>query len=175
MTKFVVVNKAPEKLEKGEIVISQPTFLDQIKQNSRKAPKQKLTAINHLREVLTSIAEKYDHDMNVFKFRLVNYVGRPFNSDADLSNALTEILRNEYPVIFDKYLEHELKNRPMSTRLIYYVGNFNSTGPFYKAGIDMIEEKDVESYLTGKPKKTVGKPAVTKEEAAANNGTTTES
>ena len=64
-----------------------------------------------------------------------------------------------------KYLTHQILNRPLNTKLIYYVGDFNSTGPFYKAGVDLIDEKDVESYMTGKPKKTVGKPAVTKEEA----------
>lgn len=168
MAKFVVVKQAPETLEKGEMVIRQPDFMEQIIANQKKAPKHKQTAINHLREVLNSIGQKYDQDMNVFKIKLVNYEGLPVNDNNDISAVVVRILRTEYPAMFDRYLDHELKNRPLNTKLIYYVGNFSTTGPFYKAGVDLIEESDVESYMTGKPKKTVGKPAITKEEAQGN-------
>ena len=171
MAKFVVVNKAPETLEKGEIVIGQPDFAEQITANQKKAPRLKQTGLNHLREVLNSIGVKYDPEMNVFKIRLVNYEGVAYKDEAEFSSIISRILKNEYPVIFDKVLEHQLKNRPMNTKLVYYVGDFNSTGPFYKAGLDLIEQKDVESYMTGKPKKVVGKPAVTNEEAESNGKT----
>lgn len=165
MSKFVVVKEAPKTLEKGEMVIVQPTFLSEIEQNHRKAPKHKQTAINHLREVLNAIGQKYDQDMNVFKMRLVNYEGRAYKDNDELSAIVVSLLRSEYPQIFDKYVEHELKNRPLNTKLVYYVGDFNTTGPFYKAGLDLLENKDIESYMTGKPKKVVGKPAVTNAEA----------
>ena len=165
MAKFVVVNQAPATLEKGEIVIGQPDFMEQILANQKKAPKHKQTAINHLREVLSSIAEKYDQEMNVFKVRLLNYQGLAFNTHEDLSAIVVKILKAEYPRVFDKYLEFQLKSRPTNTKLIYYVGDFNTTKPFYDAGLDLIDEKDVESYMTGKPKKTVGKPAITNDEA----------
>jgi hypothetical protein len=169
MAKFVVVNKAPEKLDKGEIVIGQPDFLEQIRANTKKAPKHGQTGINHLREVLNSVGQKYDPEMNVYKIRMLNYEGLPFKTDQDLSAIVNRIFKAEYPAIYDKYLEHEIQKRPMGTKLIHYVGDFNSTGPFYKAGLDLIEQKDVESYLTGKPKKTVGKPAITDEEAEGND------
>jgi hypothetical protein len=168
MAKFVVVKQAPATLEKGEIVINQPDFMEQILANQKKAPKHKQTAINHLREVLSSIAEKYDQDMNVFKIRLLNYEGLPFDSHTDMSAIISRILRNEYPTVFNKYLAHELKNRPLNTKLIYYVGDFSTTTPFYEAGLDLLDEKDIESYMTGKPKKVVGKPAITNEEASGN-------
>lgn len=165
MAKFVVVKEAPATLEKGEIVITQPTFLNEIEANIRKAPKHKQTAINHLREVLNTIGQKYDQEMNVFKMRLVNYEGRAYKDNNELSAILVAMLRSEYPQIFDRYLDYELKNRPLNTKLVYYVGDFNTTGPFYKAGLDLLDNKEVESYMTGKPKKVVGKPAVTNEEA----------
>ena len=56
----------------------------------------------------------------------------------------------------------------MSTKLVYYVGDLSTTKPFFDAGLDMIDEKDIESYLSGKPNKVVGKPAITNEEAAGN-------
>lgn len=171
MSKFVVVKEAPKTLEKGEMVIAQPTFLEEIQANARKTPKHRQTAINHLREILNSIALKYDPELNAFRVRLVNYEGRPFANDNELSAIVVDVLKNEHPVIFDKYLEHQLKNRPLNTKLVYYVGAFNTAGPFYKHGLDLLEEKDVEAYMTGKPKKTVGKPAVTSEEAAARGKT----
>lgn len=164
MAKFVVVKQAPTTLEKGEIVIGQPDFMEQILANQKKAPKHKQTAINHLREVLNSIGQVYDPEMNVFKIRLLNYEGLAFKDNNDLSVIISRVLKNEYPRVFDKYIEHQLKNRPMNTKLIYYVGDFTTTKPFYDAGLDLIEEKDVESYMTGRPKKVVGKPAVTNEE-----------
>src|SRR5665213_2568055 len=114
MAKFVVVKQAPETLEKGEIVIGQPDFMDQIVANIKKAPKHKRTAINHLREVLTSIAEKYDQEMNVFKIRLLNYEGITFNTNEDFSVILVRLLKNECPKVFDKVLDFQLKNRPMN-------------------------------------------------------------
>lgn len=165
MAKFVVVKQAPEKLEKGEFVISPPTFLEQIRQNARKAPRIKQTAINHLREIVNSIAAKYDPDMNVMQLKMFNYEGLPYDSDEDLSAIVVRLLRNEYPAIFDKYLDHQIKARPMNTKLVYYTGDFVTTGPFYANGLDKLDEKDIEEYMTGKPKRKVGRPAVTNEEA----------
>ncbi len=174
MAKFVVVKEAPatETLGKGEIVISPPTFLAEIVANVRKEPRKKQTAINHLREVLNSIATRYDQDMNVMKFKLVNYEGVPYANDEELSAIVVRILQNERPETLERYLDAQIKARPMNTKLVYYTGPFNTTTPFYKNGLDLIEEKDLESYLTGKPKKVVGKPAVTKEETAKNESGT---
>lgn len=169
MAKFVVVSTAPEKLDKGELVIGQPDFQEQITANAKKAPRVKLTALNHMREVLQSIAVKYDAEMNVMKIKLYAYEGVPYKTDAEFGAILVRLLKAEYPAVFEKYLEFALKNRPQNTTLIYYVGDFKSTTPFFKAGIDHLEEKDLEAYKTGKPKKVVGKPALTKEEA---NGAT---
>lgn len=165
MSKFVVVSEAPKEIGKDELVIQQPDFLEEISKNAKKAPKHGLTGINHLRDIMSSIAEKYDHSMNVFRFRMGNYEGLPFKNNDELSAIITKILKAEYPAIFDKWLEHMLAKRPSNTKLVYYVGAFSSTAPFFKAGIDHIEEKDVESYLSGKPKKIVGRPAITNEEA----------
>lgn len=169
MAKFTLVKQAPETLEKGEIIINMPDFLDQVRANNRKAPKHGQTAVHHLREILNSIAEKYDHDMNPLGIKLVNYIGLPFKTDEDISAIIVRILKNEYPIIFTKVIAYELKNRPINTKLVYFTGEFSATAAFYEAGLDLLDEKDVSSYLTGKPKKIVGKPAVTKEQAGELN------
>jgi hypothetical protein len=165
MAKFVVVKESPKELGKGEIVISDPDFMDQIVENSRKAPRLKQTGINHLREVLQAVGLKYDPELNVYKMRLVHFEGLPYNDDKDLSQIIIRILRSEHPQIFEKYLDYQLSHRPTNTKLVWYTGSFTSTAPFFRAGFDLLDEKDAEAFLTGKPKKTVGKPAITKEEA----------
>lgn len=164
MAKFVIVNEAPATLEKGEIVITQPTFLAEIEANTRKAPVKKLTGINHLREILNSIAEKYDHELNSMRIKLVNYEGIAYHSNEDLSEIVLRILRAEHPQVFDKYLAAQIAARPMNTKLVYYVGALSTATPFYSAGLDLIDKKDIDAYMSGKPKKVVGKPAVTDEE-----------
>lgn len=173
MTKFVVVDSAPETLEKDTIVINQPNFLEQIAGNKNKAPRNNLTAVNHLREILQSIGVKYDEELNAMRIPLVSYVGVPFKSNEELSAILVKILKAHYPAVFEKVLEYELKHRPLGTKLIYYVGHFKGTTAFFKAGVDNIDQSDVESYLTGKAKKTVGKPAITNEEAKERGQTNT--
>lgn len=169
MAKFAVVKEIPKILEKGEYVITQPDFMEQIELNNRKAPKHKQTATHHLREILNSIAEKYDHDMNPLNVKLVNYIGLPFKDNNDVSAIIVRLLKEEYPVVFNKVIAYQLKNRPMNTKLVYYVGDFSSTTAFYEAGLDLIDQKDIEAYMTGKPKKIVGKPAISNEEMETKN------
>jgi hypothetical protein len=165
MSKFVLVTEAPKKINKGEIVITEPNFMSEIAQNARKAPKVKQTGLNHLREILNSISNKYDKDMDVMRIRLANYEGLPYDDDKDLHNIVVRILEKEYPKAFDKYLDHHIKSRPMGTKIIYYTGSLKSTTPFYENGVDMLDANDIDQHLTNKSKKIVGKPAITSDEA----------
>ena len=168
MAKFTIVKAVPKELDKGTFVVQYPDFAAEIEANVRKSPKNGQTAVHHLREILGSIAEKYDHDMNIMRVNLTNYIGLPFANTQELSAIVVRILEDQYPTIFGKYLDSALKARPMNTKLVYYVGNLTSATPFYSAGLDLLDEKEVESYLSGKPKKVVGKPAITNEEAKKN-------
>jgi hypothetical protein len=62
-------------------------------------------------------------------------------------------------------LEYNIKNRPHGSKVVYYVGDLGDTGPFFRNGLDMIDESEVDAVLGLKAKKIVGKPAVTKEES----------
>lgn len=165
MSKFVNVKVAPTVLRSGEVIIKSPDFLEQIRVNAHKAAKRNLTGINHLRDILNDIRQKYDPDLNIFKIPLNRYEGLTFENELDLSKIIVRLLKTECPGVFEKVLEYNIKNRPYGSKLIYYVGNWGDTGAFTKNGIDSIEEKEIEEYLGLKPKKIVGKPAVTKEES----------
>ena len=163
MAKFIVVSKAPETLEKGEIVINQPDFMEEVVANQKKAPRNHQTAVNDLREVLQSIGVKYDPELNAMRIKLVNYTGLPYKSNEELSAIVTKILRNEYPTVFSKVLDYKLAHRPTSTKLVYYVGSSEDCAPFFKAGLDSMDEKEITAYTNGKSKKATSKSAVGEE------------
>jgi len=165
MSKYTSVKTAPATLRKGEVVLQQPDFLEEIKACAHKAAKKNVTGVNHLRDILNSIRQKYDESLNIFKVPLSQYEGLSFSDEKDLSKIIIRMLKKECPGVFEKVLEYNVRNRPHGSKLIYYVGDFGDTGPFTRNGIDFIEEKDVDEYLGLKPKKIVGKPAVTKEES----------
>lgn len=165
MSKFVMVKTVPSTLRKGEIVLESPDFLEQIRACAHKAAKKNITGINHLRDILNAIQQKYETDLGIFKVPLSQYEGLPFNNENDLSRIIVRLLKKERPLIFEKVLEYNIKNRPHGSKVIYYVGDYGDTSPFYRNGIDLVEESEVDVVLGLKPKKIVGKPAVTKEES----------
>lgn len=165
MSKYAIVRTVPTTLRKGEVVIEPPKFLEQIRATAHKAAKKNLTGINHLRDLLNAIQQKFEVDLNIFKVPFSQYEGLSFNNEIELSRIVVRMLKSERPEIFEKVLEYNIKNRPHGTKMIYYVGDFVDANPFFRNGIDQIEEKDVDEYLGLKPKKIVGKPAITKEES----------
>lgn len=165
MTKFVIVKEAPKDLKKGELVIEKPNFMEEISLNRAKAPRNGLTGVYHIRAIAGSIAQNYDpSEMTEYSVKAQSYEGRPFSSDEELNDIIVEMIAASRPQIFTKYLDKKIKNRPAKTDLLYVV---KADIPFlyetlYQNGIsELVEEKEE------KPKKTVGKPAVTKEQAEA--------
>ena len=165
MSKFIIAKKVPASLGKGEVVIKSPDFMEQIETNTRHASKKKLTAIHHMRDILNSVQQKFEVDLDIFRVPLSKYEGLSYSTNEELSKIVIKLLKSERPEIFEKVLEYNIKNRAYGSKLIHYVGDLGDTGPFFKQGIEMIEEKDVDEYLGLKPKKVVGKPAVSKEQS----------
>lgn len=164
MAQFKVVNQKVETKD-NEYVIDKPSFLDIIALHKHKAPKNGLTGSFHLRMLLDSIAQKYDpQNMTAYSARVHNFEGRPFSSDDDLNQILVEMLQMDYPAVFQKYLDFQIKARPKKTELIYYVDSkiTNQYEIFFQNGFSELRDLKAE-----KPKldKVVGKPAVTKEQA----------
>jgi len=165
MAKFVSVKTAPTTLRKDEVVLQSPDFLEQIRAASHRKSQRNLTALNHMRDILTLIQQKFETDLQILKIPLSQYEGLEFKDEKELSRIIIRLLKNERPLAFEKFLEYNIRNRPYGVKLIYYVGDWGDTGAFTRNGIDSIEEKDIDEYLGVKPKKIVGKPAVTKEQS----------
>ena len=126
MAKFVIVPAAPAELNKGEFVITKPDFLEEIKQNATKNPRNGLTAPNQLRYIVDTIGMKYNPEgTNGWSVKPHQFIGRPFKDNEELSGIVTEMLTQDHPVIYKKFLEHSLNTLPAGTNLVYLVGFAN--------------------------------------------------
>lgn len=167
MSKFQVVKEAPKELKKGEYLIDTPSFIEQIEQNKNSIPRNGLTGLHYIRAIVSSIAQAYDpENMTGYSVKASHYEGRTIESSENMNKIVIEMLQNDYPAVFVKYLDKKIRTRPSGTSLVYYVdskipGQYEA---FYANGLSEVEKEVVQ-----KPKsdKVVGKPAVTKEQAEA--------
>lgn len=171
MAKYVLVNKAPTKLDKDCIVIGQPSFMEEIKQCIKKRPRTNTMTVNYLREIVATIGLKYAPETfnPLTDLNVAPYKGVPCETDEKTHEIVVKAFTKYYPAIFDQYVEYHLKRRPRGTKLIYFLGAHGQSSKFTQHGIDSIHPKEVDVYLGKKTKKTVGKPAITKEQAKEND------
>ena len=166
MAKYCIVDKAPAELKDGELVLRPADFMEQILDNKSKARQGNLTASNHLRYIAGSIGYKYDPKLEQVTIKPHLFIGRRYSNDQELSGIIVEMMKSQYPTIFQSVLDYQIKNRPQNTKLIYFEGSIGTTDiPFQLNGIDKITEEELATERSGKTKKVVGKPAVTKAEA----------
>jgi ribosomal protein S24E len=167
MSKFIVVKEAPAELKKGEYLIDTPSFLPQIALHKTKVPRNGLTGSHYIRMIVDSIAQAYDpENMTAYSVKAHLYEGRKFSSEKEMNDIVLEMLRNDYPAVFAKYLDTKIRTRPSKTELVIYVdsdikGQYEL---FYKNGLSEVEKEQPKKE---KSDKVVGKPAVTKEQAEA--------
>lgn len=167
MTKYVLVNKEPSKLDKDCIIIGKPDFSNEIKQCVHKKPRSMTMSINYLREIVSTIGLKYaTDDFNPLSSVNVSpYRGIPCKTDKETQDIVIKAFQKSYPKIFTLYTDYQIRNRPEGTKLIYFLGDQQSTTAFLAHDIDYLPAKEVDFFLGKKVKKAVGKPAITKEKA----------
>lgn len=176
MTKYVKVKEAPEDLQKGEVVISSPNFCEEISKVWRRAPKNGYTTSNFMRDCAAAIGEKYmREDFNaLMTVNTSRYRGLPFETVEDVNEIVKKMLASSTPQVFSNYVDYHIKQRPVGTKLVYFLGDHSETEPFVLNGLDEIKSKEVETYMGRKLQKKVGKSAVKNSEKGAPE-TTTES
>jgi hypothetical protein len=145
MSKFVIVDKAPKNLKDNELVISEPTFVDEIKLSKnqpRPHPNGKyLTSLAHLRAITGTIGELYDPEgFNQYSsIPLNHFVGIEYGTVEELSSVVLRAFNKFYPQIVFKYLDKQIKSRPQGTELIYFVGTKQNTEVFFANGINQLD------------------------------------
>ena len=171
MSKFLIVNLPPKGLQENEYVIGGPDFYEQIRQCKGKKPKSSQMTTNYLREVIAAVGHKYggeDFDalraVNVSKF-----IGVPCGTDGEVHDVLVKAFENQCPGLLLAYVQHCFKQRPSGTNFIYNYGNPRYSTKLVESGWEQVSQKEFDADRSGKPKKIVGKPAITAEQAASLN------
>ena len=140
MATFKRVNKAPENLKEGECVIVKPDFKEQIQATSKRRDKTGLITVSNLRDIFMAITDKYDNTVNPYNMKLSKYRGIPFGNDDELSKIVFKVISDHDLDLLDKALEHEIKNRPVNTEVIYYVSDdLVGNGAFIRNGINQAD------------------------------------
>ena len=160
MAKYVRVDAAPEQLNKDCIVIYGPDYTSEIRTCSKKKPRDGLTTVNYLKEVVAAIGDKYfGEDFNaLIGVNYSRFRGLPFSNARDIDEIIKKLFKHSVPEATDCYMDYHIKHRPHGTKLIYFVGDHLETGAFSLNGIDEIKPKEVNVYLGLENKKIVGKP-----------------
>lgn len=162
MSSFVCVDSAPSQLEKHEFVVPKISFMDQILKCKLKQPKNGIISRNHIREVIAFIGLEYggeDFDP-LTSVNISSLIGRTYTSDEELDELLFQLFDRQCPQIFDSFVLKHLKQRPMGTKLVYFLPKNKGTKPLYDLGLQNIKSSDIDYVLGNKEKKIVGKPAV---------------
>lgn len=168
---FVRLKKRPTELKSDEYVVESPSFLDDIKNCSVKKPSSKTMSVNYLRQLVSDIGTKYiGLDFNALTdVNVSNFKGTPCDTLEQAHETLQQLFKLHFPKMLDAYVEHHIKCRPNGTRIIYFLGSGAQVEPFLRLGFEEVLEKDLDKLLGTKPKKVVGKPAITNQEANKKN------
>lgn len=143
--KFVVLKEEPKDLVKDSLVIKEPDFLDEIKENKQREPRGGHTSPTHLRYIVGSIGARYDQELSAYTIKPHLFEGRKYSSDEELSKIIVEMLRTQYPKIFQSYVDYKIKSRPAGIKLIYFIGDHKDTKPFLTNGLSLIDESDLDA------------------------------
>jgi hypothetical protein len=145
---FVVTSNPPETLSDKEMVLSPPTFLDEVRACVRKKGSSATLGPNYLRAIADEIGRKYDKFFNPYRNVVPqDFVGRICESDEEIAAVVHNMFQATYPIIYEKYYETILRSRPFNTRVIYFSGDISHVTVFNRLGIRKISIDDVPSYI----------------------------
>jgi hypothetical protein len=171
MSKFLITKNPPTTLEKNEFIISAPNFMPEIAACRLKKPKSNLLTANYLREVVAAIGLKYmGEDFDALRsLNISRYIGVPCDTEEQIHDTLVKAFVDQLPELLYAVVYHQFKQRPIGTSLIYYTGDSKYCTKLIELGLEQISQKELEAVQPNKPKKIVGKPAITAEQAARLN------
>jgi hypothetical protein len=155
MSVFVCPSQLPEQIDKGCYVVPQVSFIEEIEKCRSKQPRGNIVSRYHLREIIAAITSKYmspEFD-TLMEVNISNAVGKIYNSDEELNDILIDLFDRVCPKIYDGYAMWYLKNRPLGTKLVYFMPGKRGNMALYQLGLQPIAPKDVDTYL-GKKKES---------------------
>jgi hypothetical protein len=158
------VKQQPKNLKKHEYVFFGYDFTPEIKKCEARKPRNNLTTINYIREIITYIGNKYEGDtFNPLSVNLSDFKGIECKTTGEVNVIINSLFRKVYPSMFSSYIKYHVQYRPNGTKLIYFVGPRTEIINFYRLGLEEVE--DIEEFYNPKPKRIIGKPAITEKES----------
>ena len=145
---YVFTQNPPENLSEKEMVLSKPTFLEEIKACSRRKGFSATLGPNYLRAIAEEIGRRYDKYFNAYRHVVPqDFMGRVAETDEQVAEVIHEMFQARYPAIYQRYYESVLRSRPFTTKVIYFTGSADDVTVFKRLGIDQINENQILDHL----------------------------
>lgn len=145
---YVLTQNPPETLSEKEMLLSKPTFLEEVKACSRRKGFSATLGPNYLRAVAEEIGRRYDKHFNAYRNVVPqDFMGRVAETDEQIAEVVHEMFQARYPVIYQRYYESVLRSRPFTTRVIYFTGSQDDAVVFQRLGINEIDAGQVSDHL----------------------------
>lgn len=145
---YIKVSQEPSSLSSKEMVVTRLNFLNELKLCKSQKPATDLITLNYIRNLAEEIGSRHDKNFNVYKNVIPSdYVGIRCVTDEELAKVIECMFLATYPQILDKYVENQLRKRPIFIRVVYAVGDLGSYDAFDRLKIPEISEKQLDSHL----------------------------
>lgn len=147
-TVYVVTKLKPQENSKEEMLLEQPSFIEEVEACHRKKGASPMLGSNYLRAIAAEIGKRYDKMFNPYRNVVPqDYVGIICNSSEEIANIVHLMFQARYPQIYQSYYEYIIKSRKIGVKIIYFHGLPEHEEVFKKLGIPKIEENQISDYL----------------------------
>lgn len=148
---YVATKKPPLDLSHQEMVLSKPLFLEEVRAAVKKKGSSAQIGPNYLRAIAEEIGRRYDKMFNAYRNVVPHdYMGRYCASDEEVAAVVHEMFQARYPLIYQRYYEHLLRERNFNIRVIYFTGDEVDESVFFRLGIRKIAESEADLYITAR-------------------------
>lgn len=140
MAVYTIVQSAPKEIRETDLVISKPTFIEEINSTRVRRGVVKLTTASSLRDIFMAITNKYDQSVNPYHLKLNKYEGIAYDKDEDLVEVVYRIIRDNNLNLIESAVDKILKSRSHKIETIYYItDDLQGVEAFTKNGISALK------------------------------------
>lgn len=148
---YILVSEAPENLKPNEMVIKKPTFIEEVIATRQKRGVDKIATIRSIRDMIATLANKYDNTVNAFRVNLTKYDNLPYKDDKEFAEIIMNVVVDNNLPFVEKSIELQIKERKQNIDTIYYVSDdLNGTSVLIRFGFNMKDGKNIKKSLPNK-------------------------
>ena len=145
---FTIVESAPALTSPNEMVLTMPTFLEEIKACERRKGSIIKAAPSYLRAVTELIAQKYDRRFNSYRHIVPSdYTGLDISTDEQTAEILRKMLEGGYPAIYPAYVITKVRDRKFNVDHIWWVGSEEMRKTFVASGATEVAASFIQQVI----------------------------